>query len=49
MAAANNIPGASEMKKKDLIRLLRDKVSNLINDDGPQVMSFDEIASPTFD
>jgi hypothetical protein len=49
MAAANNIPGASEMKKKDLIRLLRDKVSNLISDDGPKVMSFDEIASPTFD
>ena len=49
MAAANNIPGASEMKKKDLIRALRDKVSNLITEDAPQVMSFDEIASPTFE
>lgn len=49
MATANNIPGASEMKKKELIRALRDKVSNLINDDAPQVLSFDEIASPTFD
>ena len=49
MATANNIPGASEMKKKELIRALRDKVSNLINEDAPQVLSFDEIASPTFD
>lgn len=49
MATANNIPGASEMKKKELIRVLRDKVSNLINEDAPQVLSFDEIASPTFD
>jgi hypothetical protein len=49
MAEANNIPGANEMRKKDLIAALRDKVSTLINDETPQVMSFDEIASPTFD
>ncbi len=39
MAEANNIPGANEMKKRDLIRALRDKVSTLINEDAPQVMS----------
>jgi hypothetical protein len=49
MAEANNIPGASEMRKKELISALRDKVSTLINEEAPQVMSFDEIASPTFD
>jgi hypothetical protein len=49
MAEANNIPGASEMKKRDLIRALRDTVSTLINNDAPQVLSFDEIASPTVD
>jgi hypothetical protein len=49
MAEAYNIPGASEMKKRALIRALRDTVSTLINNDAPQVLSFDEIASPTFD
>jgi hypothetical protein len=49
MAEANNIPGASEMRKKELISALRDKVSTIINEETPQVMSFDEIASPTFD
>lgn len=48
MAEANNIPGASDLKKKDLIRLLRDKVSTLINEQ-PKIISFDEVASPTFD
>lgn len=49
MAVAQNIPGAGELKKKDLIRLLRDKVSTIINNDQPKVLSFDEVASPTFD
>jgi hypothetical protein len=30
MAEANNIPGAAELRKKDLIKLLRDKVGQII-------------------
>jgi hypothetical protein len=49
MAEANNIPGVNDLKKKDLIRLLREKVSTLINNEQPKIISFDEVASPTFD
>ena len=33
MAEANNIPGSSELRKRDLIRLLRDKVGQIIGQD----------------
>jgi len=51
MAEANGIPGSSELKKRDLIRALREKVSTLVNpgtaaEDGPKIISFDDIASP---
>jgi hypothetical protein len=55
MAEANGIPGSSELKKRDLIRSLRDKVSTIVNpgsasvvsvDDGPKIISFDDIAAP---
>jgi hypothetical protein len=51
MAEANGIPGASDMKKKDLVRALRDKVSTIVNNGGakeesPKVLSFDDIAAP---
>ena len=51
MAEANGIPGSSDMKKKDLVRALRDKVSTLVNNDAPKedtakVLSFDDIGAP---
>jgi len=57
MAEANGIPGSSELKKRDLIRSLRDKVSTIVNpgsasvadasnDDAPRIISFDDIAAP---
>jgi hypothetical protein len=48
MAEANGVPGAAELKKKDLIKVLRDKVSTIIkNSEKPQnIMSFDEISAP---
>ena len=52
MAEANGIPGSADMRKKDLITALRDKVSNIVNpsannvDDGPKIISFDDIAAP---
>lgn len=57
MAEANGIPGSSDMKKKDLIRSLRDKVSTIVNNNGsatvqsaaeesPKVISFDDIDAP---
>jgi hypothetical protein len=53
MAEANGIPGSSELKKRDLIRSLRDKVSTIVNpgpaagsDDAPKIISFDDIAAP---
>jgi hypothetical protein len=54
MAEANGIPGSSELKKKDLVRALREKVSTIVNpaavaaaaDDGPKIISFDDIAAP---
>jgi hypothetical protein len=52
MAEANGIPGSSELKKRDLIRALREKVSTIVNpeavagDDGPKIISFDDIAAP---
>lgn len=50
MAESQGIPGFSELKKKDLIRALRDKVSNIINnDDQPRILSFDEIDAPTLE
>ena len=36
MAEANNIPGAMELKKKDLIKLLRDKVGQIIGKEKEQ-------------
>lgn len=50
MAEAQGVPGFNELKKKDLIRALRDKVSGIIkNDSQPRIMSFDEIDAPTFE
>ena len=50
MAEANNIPGASEMRKRDLVRVLRNKVSNIINSgEQPQVISLDSIGAPNSD
>lgn len=52
MAEANGIPGSSELKKRDLIRALREKVSTIVNpgataaDDGPKIISFDDISAP---
>jgi len=50
MAEANNIPGASELRKKDLIKALRDKVGQIIADEQikePEgVLSFDDINAP---
>jgi hypothetical protein len=54
MAEAQGIPGFNELKKKDLIRALRDKVSGLINNSSqqeaqPQIISFDMIDAPTLE
>jgi len=55
MAEAQGIPGFNELKKKDLIRALRDKVSGIINNNEsqaqpePQIISFDMIDAPTND
>jgi len=50
MAEANNIPGANDLKKKELIRALRDKVSSIINVDAQSnVLSFDEVLTPNFE
>jgi len=47
MAEANGIPGAAELRKKDLIAALRSKVSTIINEPAPmQVLSFDDIDAP---
>jgi len=46
MAEANGIPGSGELRKKELIRALRDKVSGIINEAKPNVISFDEIDAP---
>jgi hypothetical protein len=52
MAEANNIPGANELKKKDLIKALRDKVGTIISNDAEpseaplQTLSFDDIDAP---
>jgi len=55
MAEANNIPGANELKKKDLIKALRDKVGTIIGNDADvaaaaepplQTLSFDDIDAP---
>jgi hypothetical protein len=54
MAEANGIPGAAELRKKDLITALRNKVSTIINnaepaDAPPHVISFDDIDAPNTD
>ena len=50
MAEANNIPGFSEMRKRDLVRVLRSKVSRIINNSGPEnVLSLDAIDAPSSD
>jgi len=53
MAEANGIPGASELRKKELITALRNKVSTIINDvepvEVPNVISFDDIDAPNSD
>jgi hypothetical protein len=47
MAEANGIPGAGELRKKELIAALRNKVSTIINEPAPmQVLSFDDIDAP---
>jgi len=46
MGEANGIPGSGELKKRELIRALRDKVNVIINSDAPKVISFDEIDAP---
>jgi hypothetical protein len=60
MAEANNIPGAGELKKRDLIKALRDKVGQIIGNEQPnkespveskseQILSFDIIGAPGSD
>lgn len=55
MAEAQGVPGFNELKKKDLIRALRDKVSGIINNNNskeaeqPQIISFDMIDAPTLE
>jgi len=50
MAESQGVPGFNELKKKDLIRALRDKVSGIINNDSEsRIMSFDEIDAPTLE
>jgi len=48
MAEANNIPGSAEMRKRDLIRLLRDKVGQIIGQEKEQekIISFDDVGAP---
>jgi hypothetical protein len=48
MAEANNIPGSAELKKRDLIRALRDKVGQIIGTGSKDsnVLSFDDIGAP---
>lgn len=48
MAEANNIPGSVELRKKDLIKALRDKVGQIIGNEQSQeqVLSFDDIGAP---
>lgn len=48
MAEANGIPGASELKKRDLVKALRNTVSSIIqNSEQPtNIMSFEEISAP---
>lgn len=53
MAEANNIPGATEMRKRDLVRVLRNKVGtimkNVPSDSIAGVVSLDSIEAPTSD
>jgi len=53
MAEANGIPGAAELRKKELITALRNKVSTIINNaepaEAPHVLSFDDIDAPNTD
>ena len=54
MAEANNIPGSAELRKKDLIKALRDKVGQIIGNEQTQqeegqVLSFDDIGAPGSD
>lgn len=46
MAEANNIPGSSEMRKRDLIKLLRDKVGQIIGQEQEKIISFDDVGAP---
>jgi len=49
MAEANNIPGSAELRKRDLIRLLRDKVGQIIGqekNEPEKILSFDDIGAP---
>jgi len=48
MAEANNIPGASTKSKKELVKILRDKVGAIIqnSENTSKIMSFDEISAP---
>jgi hypothetical protein len=52
MAEANNIPGSAELRKKELIKALRDKVGQIIGNgsdmqkEKEHVLSFDDIGAP---
>jgi len=46
MAEANNIPGSAEMRKRDLIKLLRDKVGQIIGQEQEKIISFDDVGAP---
>jgi len=48
MAEANNIPGAAEMRKRDLVRVLRNKVGKIISGEAG-VLSLDSIDAPNSD
>lgn len=47
MAEANSIPGFAELRKRDLIKALREKVGQIIGQDqNERVLSFDDIGAP---
>lgn len=52
MGEANNIPGSADLRKKDLIRALREKVGQIIGTEKTEktsVLSFDDIGAPNSD
>jgi hypothetical protein len=48
MAEANNIPDVANMRKRDLVRVLRNKVGRIMNSE-PGVLSLDSVDAPNSD